>query len=28
MEITHENQDRCRKLVFKILESRIEGWWD
>lgn len=28
MEIAHENQDRCRKLVFKILESRIEGWWD
>ena len=28
MEIAHENQDRCRKLVFKIMESRIEGWWD
>jgi len=28
MEIAHENQDRCRKLVFKIMEKRIEGWWD
>jgi hypothetical protein len=28
MEIAHENQDRCRKLVFKIMERRIEGWWD
>ena len=28
MEIAHENQDRCRKLVFKIMEKHIEGWWD
>ena len=28
MEIAHENQDRCRKLVFKIMSNRIEGWWD
>jgi hypothetical protein len=28
MEIAHENSDRCRKLVFKIMSMRIEGWWD
>lgn len=28
MEIAHENQDRCRKLLFKLMERRIEGWWD
>ena len=28
MEIAHENQDRCRKLLFKIMERHIEGWWD
>jgi hypothetical protein len=28
MEIAHENQDRCRKLLFKIMEKHIEGWWD
>ena len=28
MEIAHENQDRCRKLIFKIMESEIERWWD
>ena len=28
MEIAHENQDRCRKLLFKIMERNIEGWWD
>ena len=28
LEIAHENQDRCRKLVFKIMEKHIEGWWD
>jgi len=28
MEIAHENQDRCRKLIFKIMETHIEGWWD
>lgn len=28
MEIAHENQDRCRKLIFKIMESEIEKWWN
>lgn len=28
MEIAHENQNRCRKLIFKIMEEHIEGWWD
>jgi hypothetical protein len=28
MEIANENQDRCRKLIFKIMESEIERWWD
>jgi hypothetical protein len=28
MEIAHENQDRCRKLVFKIMERNIDCWWD
>jgi hypothetical protein len=28
MEIAHENQDRCRKLIFKIMESEILRWWD
>lgn len=28
MEIAHENQERSRKLLFKILEQHIEYWWD
>lgn len=28
MEIAHENQDRCRKILFKLMERNIEGWWD
>jgi hypothetical protein len=28
MEIAHENQERCRKLLFKIMERHIDGWWD
>jgi hypothetical protein len=28
MEIAHENQYRCRRLVFNIMERNIEGWWD
>jgi len=28
MEIAHENQDRSRKLLFKLLERNIERWWD
>ena len=28
MEVAHENQQRSRKLLFKIMEEHIEGWWD
>ena len=28
MEIAHENHERARKLVFKMLEQNIEKWWD
>jgi hypothetical protein len=28
MEIAHENQDRCNKLIFKLLERNIQKWWD
>ena len=28
MNIAHINQDRARKLLFKIIEENIEGWWD
>ncbi len=28
MEIAQENHNRCRRLLFKILESNIEKWWD
>lgn len=28
MEIAHENYNRCNKLIFKILESEINRWWD
>lgn len=28
MEIAHENQDRCQKLIFKIIQSEIDKWWD
>lgn len=28
MEIAHENQDRCRKLIFKIMSDEILHWWD
>lgn len=28
MNIAHINQDRARKLLFKIMESEIEKWWD
>ena len=28
MEIAHDNQDRSRKLLFKLLEQNIERWWD
>jgi hypothetical protein len=28
MEIAHENQARCQKLIFGIMHDHIEGWWD
>lgn len=28
MNIAHLNHDRARKLLFKIMEENIEGWWD
>ena len=28
MFIAHENQERSRKLLFKIMEENIESWWD
>jgi len=28
MNIAHINHDRARKLLFKIMEQKIEKWWD
>lgn len=28
MHLSHYNQIRARKLLFKIMETHIEGWWD
>lgn len=28
MNIANINHDRARKLLFKIMEDHIEGWWD
>jgi hypothetical protein len=28
MNIAHINQDRVHRLLFKILEENIRGWWD
>jgi hypothetical protein len=28
MNIAHINQDRARKLLFKIMDENINGWWD
>jgi hypothetical protein len=28
MNIAHINHDRARKLLFKIMESSVENWWD
>ena len=28
MSIAHINQDRAHKLLFKIMEENILGWWD
>lgn len=28
MNMGHYNHERARKLLFKIMEENIEGWWD
>ena len=28
LEIAHNNQERSRKLLFKIMENNIGRWWD
>ena len=28
MNISHINHDRARKLLFKLMEEKIERWWD
>ena len=28
LNIAHINHNRARKLLFKLLERNIEGWWD
>jgi hypothetical protein len=28
MNVAHLNHERARKLLFKIMESEIEKWWD
>jgi hypothetical protein len=28
LEIAHMNQERCKKLLFKIMSDHIERWWD
>ena len=28
MEIAHENQERAKKLLFRLMENNIERWWD
>ena len=28
MEIAHENHERCKNLIFKIMSDHIERWWD
>jgi hypothetical protein len=28
LEIARNNQERSRKLLFKIMEENIDGWWD
>jgi len=28
MEIAHENQERCHKLLFDILSNNIRRWWN
>jgi len=28
MEIAHENQERCHRLLFNLLSNNIRKWWD
>jgi hypothetical protein len=28
MDISHENQERSRELLFKIMKDHIDRWWD
>lgn len=28
LEISLENHERCRRLLFRIMEKNIERWWD
>lgn len=28
LKVSRENHNRARRLLFKIMEERIEGWWD
>jgi len=28
MEISHENQKRSKRLLFKLIEQNIDRWWD
>jgi hypothetical protein len=28
MKMSHKNQDRCRNLIFKIMNDHIQRWWD
>jgi len=28
LKVGMENHRRCKKLLFKILDEKIEGWWD
>lgn len=28
MEIAHENQKRCKRLLFTIMHDQIDCWWD
>jgi hypothetical protein len=28
MEISHENRERCKRLLFTIMHDHIDRWWD
>jgi hypothetical protein len=28
MEISYRNQERAKKLLFKVLQENIDRWWD